>query len=231
MNNQERQERIIELLKETKRKGIKGLIEYMVREGYFEGPASTKFHGAEPGGLAKHSWNVYNLLLDIHLTKPCLDVSIAPGQKPLPIKTENIVIAALLHDLCKVGAYLPNYQRKTPYKWNKAQPKGHATLSIKRIEQFIKLEPLEKMMIRFHMNIYGLEEFYKKDSWEYKANAEYSLRGDHSKDDQMTPEESKEYRYGNSLRNAWYHNPIVKLMSICDELAVMQDKSESVPAS
>ena len=65
------------------------------------------------------------------------------------------------------------------------------------------MDPIEEMMIKFHMGTYGTFEF---DSY----CSEYPIRGDKSK--------SKEERYGVSLANAWFHNPIVKLMYFCDEL-------------
>ena len=80
-------------------------------------------------------------------------------------------------------------------------------------------------MIRYHMGIYGLNELYEPDSWEFKAGAEYPLRGDHSKDESMSKEESQKARYGKSLRNAWYHNPICKLMYFCDEIATLEEKA------
>jgi len=42
----------------------------------------------------------------------------------------------------------------------------------------------------------------------------------------MSKEESQKARYGQSLRNAWYHNPICKLMYFCDELATFEEKAE-----
>jgi 23S rRNA maturation-related 3'-5' exoribonuclease YhaM len=216
---------IIETLEKTERSGIKGLIEYMTREDFFISPASTRFHGAEPGGLADHSWDVYNLLLEAYLNFTFLDTPLLPGQKPLPIETNNIVIAGLLHDVCKLGAYIPTPDGKNPYRWNRKQPKGHASLSIKRIKKFIKLTELEEMMIRFHMGLYGLIEAYDENDWQ---KGEYHIRGDHSKDDQMTKEQSQKARYGQSLMNAWFHNPIVKLMYFCDEQATMWNKTEYV---
>jgi hypothetical protein len=197
-------ETIISLLTETKREGIDGLILEMQDKGFFESPASTKFHGCYPGGLAQHSLNVYLLLIE--QTKPlALDTPSGPGQKPLTIKPENLIIAALLHDVCKIGAYIPDGES---YKWNKQQPPGHAQLSLRRIEAFIKLAPIEEMMIRFHMGVYGLNE--------YEEPGEYALRGDETL--------KKEDRYGKSLANAWYHNPIVKVMYFCDELATLREK-------
>lgn len=214
------EDKIVSLLESTNRKGMVYLIGWLQKEGFFESPASTKYHGCYKGGLAAHSLRVYELLHDHkHLN---LGKISAPGQKPLELKPENIVIAALLHDVCKVGAYVGT---EKPYTYNKATPKGHALLSIQRIKAFIELEPIEEMMIRFHMGLYGLNEFYEKDSWEFRNNAEYGLRGDHAACEGMSKEESQAARYGKSLRNAWYHNPICKLMYFCDEIATLEEKA------
>ena len=50
---------IINLLKSVERDGIEELISYLESSDFFEAPASTKYHLAEAGGLAKHSLNVY----------------------------------------------------------------------------------------------------------------------------------------------------------------------------
>jgi 23S rRNA maturation-related 3'-5' exoribonuclease YhaM len=89
-----RKETIIQLLRETKRPGIEGLIEYMDKGGYFSAPASTKYHGCYEGGLAEHSGNVYELLRRHNVD---LDLKLAD---------DTLAISALLHDLCKMGAYL-----------------------------------------------------------------------------------------------------------------------------
>lgn len=185
------------LLMSTGREGIDKLLGYLECEGFFESPASTRFHGAYPGGLAQHSLGVYE-----RLAKYASEVDFNPGRGAitLPVTRETLIIAGLLHDVCKVGAYIGNV---SPYKWNRAQPKGHALLSLIRIAKYINLEPVEEMMIKFHMGTYGTLEFESYCS-------EYPIRGDKSK--------SKEERYGQSLANAWYHNPIVKLMYLCDEL-------------
>ena len=221
------QETITTLLLATKREGMEALVAMLVDKGFFESPASTKFHGSYKGGLASHSLRVYGLLSGHCVGLKLGEVS-SPGQKPLELKNENIIIATLLHDMCKVGAYIGD---EKPYKYNKAQPKGHALLSITRAKAFIDLEPIEEMVIRFHMGLYGLNEFYEKDSWEYKTFAEYELQGDHASCEGMTKEESQKASYGKSLRNAWYHNPICKVMYFCDELATLEEKASEVPAA
>ena len=77
------------------------------------------------------------------------------------------------------------------------------------------------MMIRYHMGVYGLNEFQE-------SSGEYPLRGDHIACEGMTKDESKDFRYGKSMANAWYHNPLVKLMSICDEMATMEEKAKEI---
>lgn len=211
--------KIVELLTFTKREGIKKLIAYLEDGGFFESPASTKYHGCYAGGLADHSFNVYDLLTHWH-SELKLGEALTSGQKSLEITDESLIIAGLLHDVCKMGAYLGD---ETPYKWNKGQPKGHATLSLERIKKFITLTELEEMMIKYHMGVYGLNEFYDEDDWQ---TGEYPLRGDHTNDKEMTKEESKKARYGKSMANAWYHSPIVKVMYFCGELATLQEKAE-----
>ena len=215
------EEYIRALLESTDREGMGGLVGHMMAQGFFTSPASTKFHGCYEGGLAKHSLGVFNLLkMEAGFMK--LGAIASPGQKPLPFDENSIIIAALLHDICKVGAYVGD---EKPYKWNKQQPKGHARLSIERIKGFIALKEIEEMMILFHMGIYGVNEFYADGSWQ---TGEYALRGDHSKDKTISKEDSQKARYGKSLANAWFHNPICKLMYFCDELATLREKALEV---
>ncbi len=214
-------ERFMKLLAGTERAGIPKLLDYLNVEGFFEAPASTKFHGCYKGGLTKHSLGVYDTLAQmVDVCEP--QTNHGAGMKPLELTKDTLIIAALLHDVCKVGVYAGT---EKPYKWIKGSPKGHASLSIKRIKEFIELTELEEMMIRFHMGVYGLDEFYKAGDWQ---TGEYHLRGDHIACQDMSKEESQKARYGKSLANAWYHNPIVKLMYFADELATMEEKTLEV---
>ncbi len=178
-------EKITKLLQSTGREGIDRLISWLEVDGFFTSPGSTKFHGCYAGGLAQHSFNVYELLKE------------ANTKYALGCPEESIVIAALLHDVCKVGAYLGNSK---PYSWNRLQPKGHARLSVERIKSYISLTDLEEMMIKYHMGVYGLEEFEP-------GKGEYTLRNE-------------------SMANAWYHHPIVKVMYFCDEFATLKEKCD-----
>ncbi len=178
-------DRIIELLLGTEREGIESLIQYMDDGGFFTSPASTRFHGCWAGGLADHSLRVWQL------------TSVYDSTLRLGVDDDSISIAALTHDLCKMGAYLGD---EKPYKWNRKQPSGHASLSLERVWNHIDLTVLEEKMIRYHMGVYGLTEFDEK-------KGEYVLRG-------------------GSMANAWYHHPIVKVMYFCDEIATLEEKTK-----
>jgi len=201
------------------------LCNHLILKGFFTSPASTKFHGAYKGGLAAHSLRVYELLQEKCLTLS-LDSDMSAGRKPLEIDTDTCIIAGLLHDITKVGAYIGT---ETPYKWNKQQPKGHAEISIERIKKFIVLKPVEEIIIRFHMGNFGLYEFYEPGSWEYKTQPEYHLRSLAKKKRNVSSEEKKadqEARYGKSWRNAMYHNPVVFWMHVADMQAVAEEKAK-----
>lgn len=178
-------ERIIEILIETSRKGMPNLIDFMDKEGFFEAPASSRFHGCYPGGLAKHSLNVYEYLYEFN------------QELSIGLDNETVSIAALLHDLCKVGCYIPN---GTGYKTVMPFPQGHSVRSLELIKKHIELTELEEMMIRYHMGVYGLKEFDER-------SGEYNLRD-------------------KGLANVWYHHPAVKVMYFCDELATLREKGE-----
>ena len=104
----EKKERFIELLRSTGRQGIEEVINYLEESGFFTAPASTKYHLSYEGGLMEHCMNVYNMAIamrgPIVAMKPEMD-------EKLPEK--SIIIAALLHDICKANIY------KKTQKWNK----------------------------------------------------------------------------------------------------------------
>jgi len=114
-------------------------------------PASINHHLNCEGGLMVHSVNVY-----LKFKKRLLEL-----KENIP--EESIIISCLLHDLCKVGAYI---KTENGYIYNKEHPEGHAKLSIERIKEFIDLEPIEEDLIRFHMGIFGMTGKYA----EYTTN-------------------------------------------------------------
>ena len=83
-----------------------------------------------------------------------------------PISGDSVVICGLLHDLCKVNAYI---ETDNGYKSVKGL-KGHATLSISRIKEHIELTQSEDDIIRYHMGLFGIFTYHEHDTLSiYKA--------------------------------------------------------------
>jgi len=144
----------LSFLQSVKREGIENLIEYLLESDYFLAPASTSYHDACPGGLCLHSLNLLHAFEE------------ANKKLNKPIPHDSVVICALLHDLCKVNAYAKTNRGYSSVKG----PKGHATLSILRIQEHIQLTQQEDDIIRYHMGLYGIFTYHEHDTLAmYKA--------------------------------------------------------------
>ena len=136
-------EEITGLLMTVERDSISPLIDYMEQGGFFTSPASTKYHSCFEGGLADHSLAVYKQL-KAYNTFLSLDLT-----------DTNIIIAALLHDLCKMGAYI---KVGSAYLFNRDMPSGHGSLSVARAKDFIEMPPIEEVLITYHMGVWNTTE-------------------------------------------------------------------------
>ncbi len=138
-------------LKKVQRQGIDGLISFLLASDFFSAPASTMFHGNYEGGLAKHSYAVYEAFRqkneDYHLG----------------LSVDSLVLAAIGHDFDKIGKYEPNLLKSgalseaKPYKVNTDFPFGHGENSVRVIEQFVHLTDTEALLIRWHMGMFDKE--------------------------------------------------------------------------
>lgn len=155
--------RFIAIFKEKiKREGADKLLEYLSeRSDFFFAPASTRYHGAYPGGLLEHSLNVYDCLCD-YLARPRVREIYG-----LEFSEESIAIAALLHDLCKVDFYVEGKRnvkengvwREVPYYTIDDQlPYGHGEKSVYIISGYMRLTREEAFAIRYHMGFSGNED-------------------------------------------------------------------------
>lgn len=84
---------------------INGLIDKLKTNGFFESPASTKYHNAFRGGLVEHSLNVYHNLKDLVHMKGLEN----------EISEDSIIICGLLHDFSKMGMYEATSKNKKVY--------------------------------------------------------------------------------------------------------------------
>ncbi len=153
-------EKIINLLKSTNREGMEKVIEFLENSDFFTAPASTRFHGASEGGLAEHSYKVYEILK--HKVANCV--------KEFKFPEESIIIVGLLHDICKTNYYKTDYRnaknsfgewKKVPYYTvDDTIPYGHGEKSVMMLTEYIKLTNEEKYSIRWHMGFSEPKENY-----------------------------------------------------------------------
>lgn len=158
-------ERFIELYKKyIHREGADRLLEFLLSKSsdFFVAPASTRFHGAYPGGLVEHSLNVYDCLVDYLSRKRVQE------EYHMHYSDESIAIVALLHDLCKVNCYRESFRNvkdengkwiQVPsYEYDDRIPYGHGEKSVYMISAYMKLSREEAFAIRYHMGFAGNEE-------------------------------------------------------------------------
>lgn len=147
-------DRIISILKETKRDGIEDLIEAMEDGGFFESPCSGAHHLSKEGGLAEHSLNVYENMVGLRLAFNSY------------IPADSVKICAILHDLGKMGDYgKPNYVENIlksgrsaakPYKTNpELLYVPHEIKSVVIAERYIRLTEEEEFAIIYHNGMYS----------------------------------------------------------------------------
>lgn len=140
----ETKQKIEALLRETGAEGIEGLIEWLEKSDFYTAPASTKYHNAFDGGLAEHSLNVYHRFKD--------NLSRYPELKGILMR--EVILASLLHDLCKVNNYeFKKYKTKEggTYGVTHDFPAGHGEKSVIQAMKHIKLTDREIILIRHHM--------------------------------------------------------------------------------
>jgi hypothetical protein len=141
-------DKIMTKLKETNRPGIDGLMEWLEKSDFFTAPASTKYHSSFEGGLAEHSWNVYQVFS--HKNKVF----------KLNLSEDTLIICGLLHDICKANFYKKGSRNvkengqwvaKEVWEVEDKLPLGHGEKSCMILMDFIKLTDFEKYAIRWHM--------------------------------------------------------------------------------
>lgn len=145
-----------------KRDGAASMLYWLDSHGFFETPASTNKHLAQPGGLVIHSLNVYKRLLEI----TARDVfGGTDGALLAEDVVETVAILGLLHDVCKAGVYhQETKRRKNPdtgkwedylgYTFWDPFPLGHGEKSLYLITRHMALTEEEAMAIRWHMGAY-----------------------------------------------------------------------------
>lgn len=136
------------------------MVDYLITNGFFTAPASTKYHGNHEGGLIEHSVAVTKFLVqlteDNHLT----------WKNP-----RSPYIVGMFHDLCKIDQYRHPvigenldgtiFYAESVWEYNPdTLLKGHGDKSVMLLSQFYTLTDEEIMCIRYHMGA-----FTDKSEW------------------------------------------------------------------
>lgn len=179
MTKEEIRNEIIRLLESTHREGIEKVIKEIENLGFFEAPASTKFHLCNAGGLAEHSLNVCKVAL--MLRKQMIEMK---PELEAHLPETSVIIAALLHDVCKADVYKEAIKKRqnASGRWEEYQgydvnytnfPLGHGEKSVivlLRMGFFLTDE--EIMAIRWHMNAWELPFHSPEAKGNYQAAKE-----------------------------------------------------------
>ncbi len=153
-----------QLLRSTEREGVEYVIEDLENLGFFEAPASTRFHLCTPGGLVQHSLNVCHTALELmemmHRRRPDLKSV---------LRKDSVILCALLHDVNKAEIYKPVVKRRrnaANTAWEEYDsydvdfsgfPMGHGEKSvIMLLLSGLQLRDEEMLAIRWHMGAWDL---------------------------------------------------------------------------
>lgn len=130
---------------------------YLLANGFFRAPASTKYHGAYEGGLFDHSLMVMNSLVELS------------AKNELKWKrAESPFIVGMFHDLCKIDQYRhPKREMLVEWEYNPdTLIKGHGDKSVILLSQHMTLTEEEAMCILYHMGA-----FTDREQWKDYTNA------------------------------------------------------------
>lgn len=153
------------LLLSTKREGIDKLIEYIESTDFKLSPASTQYHHSFIGGLVVHTIEVYKNAVELNKAMK------------FKIRDDQLIIAAVLHDLCKANTY-DTYKKNVKddngtwkqvdaFLSNDKWPIGHASKSVIIAQMFITLDDLEISLMIAHMGPYTDPNLYTQLTTKY----------------------------------------------------------------
>lgn len=176
-------EEFLELLRSTKRDGIEDVITDLEELGFFTAPASAGHHLNVEGGLVLHSINTCKAALAIWEGMKPLEPSLATE-----VKRDSIIIASLLHDVCKSDIYKRSVKKRKNAlgQWEDCEgykvsykdfPMGHGEKSvILLLCSGLDLSDEEMLAIRWHMGAWGINmNSYEDERCYDTARALYSL--------------------------------------------------------
>lgn len=162
-------EEIISLFEKVEKVSVKKLLRYLDSSGFFYRPSAPNRHHNFPGGLAEHSLGVFRIVEEWNNMSPeerrnseLYNFKLSDKHVLCNIFTEkmnydDMVIAAICHDLCKAKHY---YFEGRIIKKHHSDYLGsrHASISVERLEaNSIKGEKCEELILAVlkHMRLYS----------------------------------------------------------------------------
>lgn len=123
-------------------------IDRLILNGFFDMPASTKYHGTNRGDLFRHSMHVAHNLKKI--------------TEKMDIKWQNPrspILIGYFHDLCKMDNY---YWKNETGEWVYRKDQlieGHGDKSVMIASTLCELTEEEMLCIRYHMGAYETDDW------------------------------------------------------------------------
>ena len=176
LNIQKNKEEFLSLLNSTERQGMDDVIKDLEELGFFEAPASAGHHLNVAGGLVEHSLNTCKAALAVYEGMQKIEPYLERE-----VKRESIVIASLLHDVCKSDIYKRSVKRRKTnlgiwedsegYKLTyKNFPMGHGEKSLVMLLcSGLELYDDEMLAIRWHMGAWGINMNSYEEQRNYDA--------------------------------------------------------------
>lgn len=131
------------LLRSTGREGIEPLIEHLEQLGYFIAPGS-KTHHCFKKGLLTHSMETYRKAMELREKK------IHQGVDAQSMPEDSVILAALLHDVCKADVLRYSDTNHTVYTAHRGR--GHSARSVRKVQESgFNLTTAERDAILWHM--------------------------------------------------------------------------------
>lgn len=156
----------LNLLMSVDRPGMDKLIVWLTSDkcDFFTAPASAGYHGNYKGGLCEHSLNVYKAALQMRDNVLSLSKKYSESVSEI-CPDDSIIIATLLHDLCKVNLYETEikftkdesnqWRQYESYVINDKFPMGHGEKSVFLLQKLgLQITGQEALAIRHHMGIF-----------------------------------------------------------------------------
>lgn len=179
-------EEIYSLFEKVETVDVSSLLKYLDSSGFFYRPSSPNRHHNFPGGLAEHSLGTFRIVENWNGMTPeerknselygkfLQNKKVACDILNEKMNTDDMVIAAICHDLCKAKHYYMRGRMIRSHNSDSELKHAHAHLSVKRLkENGIIGEKYEEMLmaVRTHMHLFSQPRTRHEANMQMKARA------------------------------------------------------------